>query len=338
MSNAPSLDLTAFPRYSLIEGPTPVQYLSRLSKQVGDVDIYVKRDDLMGLGGGGSKLRKLEFLLGEALAQGADTIITVGARQSNHARLTAAAAARAGLQCELVLTRMVPREDDDYIHNGNVLLDALLGARVHDLPGNADAMAFAQNRTDELRKAGRNVYVAPMGGSSAVGNLGYAACAAEILEQAHTLGVSFDRIAISNGSGGTQAGLVAGLLAMGENPTRVVSYNVLATHDNTLSNTQLKAKETFALLRPDAPFPIESVIVADGQRGEGYGIPTDAMREAVRLLATTEGLLLDPVYSGKAFAGLLHDIRNGTIARGSKVLFLMTGGLPGLYAYRSAFE
>ena len=337
MPNALALDLSAFPRYALIEGPTPIQHLSRLSKQVGDVDIYVKRDDLTGLGGGGSKLRKLEFLLGEALAQGADTIITVGARQSNHARLTAAAAARAGLACEVVLTRMVPREDDDYVHNGNVLLDALLGARIHDLPGNADAMAFAQNRADELRKAGHKVYLAPLGGSSAVGNLGYAACAMEVLDQSRALGISFDRIAVPNGSGGTQAGLVAGLLAMGEDPTRVVSHNVLATHENTLSNTQLKAKETLALLRPDAVLSDASVIVEDGQRGEGYGIPTDAMREAVRLLASVEGLLLDPVYSGKAFAGLLHDIRSRAIGQGAKVVFLMTGGLPGLYAYRSAF-
>ncbi|MEM5343096.1 D-cysteine desulfhydrase family protein [Paraburkholderia azotifigens] len=337
MSISPSLDLTAFPRYQLTEGPTPIQHLSRLSERMGDVDIYVKRDDLMGLGGGGSKLRKLEFLLGEALAQGADTIVTVGARQSNHARLTAAAAARAGLACEIVLTRTVPRDDDAYVHNGNVLLDELFGARIHDLPGNADAMAFAQHRADELRKSGRTVYLAPLGGSSAVGNLGYAACAAEILEQARAAHMSFDRIALPNGSGGTQAGLVAGLLSMREDPARVVACNVLATHENTLSNTRLKAQETLALLQPGAMLPDESVIVADGQRGEGYGIPTDAMREAVRLLASTEGLLLDPVYSGKAFAGLLHDIRNRMFAPGAKVLFLMTGGLPGLYAYRSAF-
>jgi D-cysteine desulfhydrase len=337
MGIAPSLDLTAFPRYPLIEGPTPIQHLRRLSERLGDVGIYVKRDDLMGLGGGGSKLRKLEFLLGEALAQGADTIITVGARQSNHARLTAAAAAKAGLACELVLTRAVPREDDDYIHNGNVLLDGLLGARIHDLPGDADAMAFAHGRAGDLRKAGHKVYLAPLGGSSAVGNLGYAACAAEILEQAREAGVSFDRIALPNGSGGTQAGLVAGLLAMREDPARVVSYNVLATHEDTLSNTRAKAKETLALLDPDAICSDTNIIVAQGQRGGGYGIPTDAMFEAVRLLASTEGLLLDPVYGGKAFAGLLHDIRNGAFGPGSKVLFLMTGGLPGLYAYRRAF-
>ncbi|WP_109483379.1 D-cysteine desulfhydrase family protein [Paraburkholderia sp. C35] len=337
MSNASSVDLARFPRYELIEGPTPIQHLGRLSKLLGDVDIYVKRDDLMGLGGGGSKLRKLEFLIGEALAQGADTIITVGARQSNHARLTAAAAARAGLACELVLTRMVPRDDDDYLHNGNVLLDALLGGQIHDLPGNANAMAFAQNRAEALRKQGHNVYLVPLGGSSAVGNLGYAACVAEILEQAREQGMRFDRIALPNGSGGTQAGLVAGLIALGEDPTCVVAHHVLATYDDTLSNTRQKAKETLALLRPELVLADESVIVAQGQRGEGYGIPTDAMREALRLLASTEGLLLDPVYSGKAFAGLLHDIRSGVFAPGAKVLFLMTGGLPGLYAYRSAF-
>ncbi|ACC74757.1 D-cysteine desulfhydrase family protein [Paraburkholderia phymatum] len=337
MSIAPDLDLTAFSRYRLMEGPTPIQHLGRLSKLAGNVDIYVKRDDLMGLGGGGSKLRKLEFLLGEALAQGADTIVTVGARQSNHARLTAAAAARAGLACEIVLTRTVPRDDNDYLHNGNVLLDQLLGARIHDLPGHADAMAFAQHRAEDLRKSGRKVYLAPLGGSSAVGNLGYAACAAELLGQAREAGVSFDRIALPNGSGGTHAGLVAGLLSMGEDPARVVAYNVLATHESTLANTRLKAQQTLELIQPAAILPISGVIVADGQRGDGYGIPTDAMREAVRLLASTEGLLLDPVYGGKAFAGLLQDIRSQAFAPGSKVLFLMTGGLPGLYAYRSAF-
>ncbi|SIT51485.1 L-cysteate sulfo-lyase [Paraburkholderia piptadeniae] len=337
MSASRSLDLTAFPRYPLIEGSTPIQHLSRLSNALGDVDIYVKRDDLMGLGGGGNKLRKLEFLIGEATAQGADTIVTVGARQSNHARLTAAAAAKAGLACELVLTRTVPRYDTDYLDNGNILLDTLLGARIHDLPGNADAMAFAMTRADELRQAGHNVYLAPLGGSSATGCLGYAACASEILAQAHDARLTFDRIVLPNGSGGTQAGLVAGMAAMSEDPTRVVAYNVLATHENTVSNTRIKAAEAFALLRPGMMLPEGSVVVEDGQRGEGYGIPTDAMREAVRLLASVEGLLLDPVYSGKAFAGLLQSVRSKVFAPRSKVLFLMTGGLPGLYAYRSAF-
>ncbi|MGF6778252.1 D-cysteine desulfhydrase family protein [Paraburkholderia sp. GAS334] len=338
MSQTPTLDLTAFPRYRLIEKATPVQHLPRLSRQLGDVDIYVKRDDVMGLGGGGgNKLRKLEFLLGEALAQGADTIMTVGARQSNHARLTAAAAAKAGLACELVLTRAVPRYDDDYIHNGNVLLDALLGARVHDLPGSADAMAFALNRADELRKAGHNVYLAPLGGSSAVGCLGYAAGAAEIIAQAHEAGLAFDRISLPNGSGGTQAGLIAGLLAMGQDATRVVAHTVLAPLENALATTQAKTKATLALLRPEAVVPEGAVVIKGGQLGEGYGLPTDAMREAVRLLASTEGLIIDPVYGGKAFAGLLDDIRNRQLAPRAKVLFLMTGGLPGLFAYRSAF-
>jgi L-cysteate sulfo-lyase len=337
VSQAPTLDLTAFPRYRLIDNATPIQHLPRLSSQLGDIDIYVKRDDLMGLGGGGNKLRKLEFLMGEALAQGADTIVTVGALQSNHARLSAAAAAKAGLACELVLTRAVPRDDEAYLNNGNMLLDALLGARVHDLPGSADGMAFALERAEALRKAGHNVYLSPLGGSSTVGCLGYASGAVEILGQAHDAGLTFDRIALPNGSGGTQAGLVAGFLAMGQDATRIVAHTVLAPVEKALVNTQAKVKETLALLRPHDVMPEDAVVIKSGQLGEGYGLPTDTMREAVRLLASSEGLFIDPVYGGKAFAGLLHDIRTGQIAPRSKVLFVMTGGLPGLFAYRSAF-
>jgi L-cysteate sulfo-lyase len=337
MPASADLDLIRFPRYRLLEGTTPIQHLRHLSRKLGHVDIYVKRDDLTGLGGGGSKLRKLEFLLGEALAQGADTIITVGARQSNHARLTAAAAARTGLACELVLTRSVPREDEDYMHNGNAMLDSLFGATMHDLPGGRDALAFALHRADELRKSGRRVYVAPLGGSSAVGCLGYAACAAEILAQSREAKLTFSRIALANGSGGTQAGLVAGFLALGADPTQIVGHNVLAPRQDTLTTTRAKAVETIELLLPAASTPEGAVVVKDGQLGGGYGIPTDAMREAVRMVASVEGLLLDPVYSGKAFAGLLEDIRNKAFEPGSKILFLMTGGLPGLYAYRRVF-
>jgi L-cysteate sulfo-lyase len=213
------LDLSRFPRHALLEGPTPIQHLARLSARLGGADIYVKREDLTGLGCGGNKLRKLEFLIGEALARGADTIITVGARQSNHARLTAAAAARVGLQCELVLTRTVPRSDHDYMENGNVLLDALFDARVHDLPGTANAQRFAEERANELLAQGRNVYVCPLGGSSPIGCLGYADCAAEIVAESHAQNVAFDRIVVPNGSGGMHAGLVAGFVALGLDPS-----------------------------------------------------------------------------------------------------------------------
>lgn len=333
----PKLDLCDFPRCRLLESASPIQFLPRLSHLLGGPQIYVKRDDIGGLGGGGNKLRKLEFLLGEALAQGADTIITVGGLQSNHARLTAAAAAQAGLACELVLTSMVPRKEEAYVHSGNVLLNELFGARMHDLPGGTDAMAFATQRAEELRKAGHKAYLAPLGGSSAVGCLGYVAAAAEILQQEQDAGLEFDHIVLPNGSGGTQAGLVVGLLLQGRNPQRVVAHTVLAPAQSALASTTAKIEETLALLRNTAPAPNGAVVIREEQLGEGYGIPTDAMREVVRLMASVEGLLLDPVYGGKAFAGLLQDIREKRFEPQSRVLFLMTGGLPSLFAYRSVF-
>ncbi|WP_322007558.1 D-cysteine desulfhydrase family protein [Paraburkholderia tropica] len=335
--NPTSLDLSMFPRYALLEGPTPIQHLSRLSTQLGGATIYVKRDDLNGLGGGGNKLRKLEFLMGEALARGADTIITVGARQSNHARLTAAAAARAGLQCELVLTRAVPRFDAEYLENGNILLDDLLAAHVHDLPAGTDALSFAEARADTLRSQGRNVYVCPLGGSSPVGCLGYAEGAAEIAAQSRASGIAFDHIVMPNGSGGMHAGFVAGMKALGLNPPSVTAFAVYAGAEKAHATTLDKANHTACLI--DASLRVEAgdIVIDESQLGDGYGLPTDAMRAAVRLLASTEGLLIDPVYGGKAFAGLLENVRSGRYGAHENVLFVMTGGLPGLYAYRSAF-
>lgn len=325
--------LANIPRFSLLEGATPIQPLLRLSQQLG-VNLFVKRDDLMGLGGGGNKLRKLEYLLGEALALGADTIITVGGRQSNHARLTAAAAARAGLACELVLTRNVPRHDEAYQHNGNILLDELLGATLHDLPGEADALAYAETRAEDLRAQGRQVYVCPLGGSSPLGCLGYTACAWEIAAQATAMQLDFTQLIVPNGSGGTHAGLAAGFALLEGHAHRLKSYTVLAPLKQAQATTEQKVADTLALLQASHLHP---QILLDGEHlGEGYGIPTDEMREAVQLLARTEGLLLDPVYGGKAFAGLLHDIRSQRYQPGASVLFLMTGGLPGLFAYRSA--
>lgn len=331
------LDLSMYPRQSLLEGPTPIQHLPRLSELLGGVNVFVKREDLNGVGGGGNKLRKLEFLVGEALAARADTIITVGARQSNHARLTAAAAARVGLNCELVLTRAVPRFDGDYIDNGNILLDDLFGARVHDLPGSASSQQFAEARADELRAQGRNVYVCPLGGSSPVGCLGYADCAAEIMVQAKAEGLTFERVIVPNGSGGMHAGLVAGFAALGIDPTLVLGYTVYARAEQAHSITLEKANQTAGLIDPNLRIGGNAIVIDEEQLGEGYGIPTDGMREAVKLLASKEGLLLDPVYSGKAFAGLVQGAKCGRYVPGQNILFVMTGGLPGLFAYRSAF-
>lgn len=335
------MNLARFPRTRLLPGPTPIEPLDGLNRYLGGalngVRLFVKRDDLGPIGGGGNKLRKLEFLLGAARAEGADTVITVGALQSNHARLTAAAAARSGLACELFLTRSVPRDDPDYVGNGNRLLQPLFGALIHELSAEADSLAVAEDRADYLRRQGRGVYVFPSGGSSAVGCLGYATCAAEIVAQSAETGIEFVEVVAANGSSGTHAGLVVGLAAMGRDPRLVKAHTVLATEAEARATTLRKAQETLSLLSSSDHLTDADIRIDGGARGQGYGIPTEAMIEAVRLMARTEGLLLDPVYSGKAFAGLLQDIREGAYRPGAAVLFLMTGGVPGLFAYRSVF-
>ncbi|WHU01855.1 D-cysteine desulfhydrase family protein [Sphingomonas sp. NIBR02145] len=326
------MNLDAFPRIALFDAPTPIQRLERVENALGlkGARLFVKRDDLMGLGGGGNKLRKLEYLLGAAIAEDCDTFITTGARQSNHARLSAAAAARMGLKAELMLTDTVPREDPAYLHNGNQLLDGLFGAVVHHLPRGSDSLAAAQARAEILRAEGRKVYVVGSGGSSPVGALGYARCAAEIGAQESELGLRFSTVIVANGSHGTHAGLAAGI----DDPRRVLSFTVLAELAEAERGTLALANETRALLGR-AALEAEHLRIDGSQRGEAYGIPTEAMLAAVRLMARQEGLLIDPVYSGKAFAGVLAGLAGGSLT--GDVLFVMTGGTPGLYAYQPAF-
>ncbi|MGE8067051.1 D-cysteine desulfhydrase family protein [Pseudomonas sp. NPDC089569] len=331
--------LAAYPRAALLEGPTPIQKLSRLSSlpEFNGCNLYVKRDDLTGLGGGGNKLRKLEFLLGEALAEGADTLVTWGGFQSNHARLTAAVAARHGLACELILTPSAVRSDQDFCHNGNVLLDGLFGANIHRLARGVAPDVHAGQLVETLKGQGKKPFVMPLGGSSPRGSLGYAACAAEILRQADALGIHFDQIVVPNGSAGTHSGLLAGV-TLARASTQILGYSVLATEEQALATTLEKTRQTLQLLAPSVALVEHTVSVDGSQRGDAYGAPTDAMLEAVRLLASHEGLLIDPVYGGKAFAGLLAAVRRGDYPAGSHLLFVMTGGLPGLFAYRSAFD
>jgi L-cysteate sulfo-lyase len=342
MTSQSPIDATRFPRFPLTGEPTPIQRLARLEALLGDelrgVRLYAKRDDHMPLGGGGNKLRKLEFLIGRALADGADTLITMGGLQSNHARLTAAAAARAGLACELMLARPVPRDDVDYERNGNVLLDGIFGAKVHDFRGTVDTVALAEARAKVLHGEGRQASVIPTGGSTPLGSLGYVVCAQEIAAQSQSLGVAFGAVVLANGSSGTHAGLAAGFAALGQGASLVRSYAVLHDEGKTLDKTRELAREALALMQSEARIADGDIRIDGSHRGEGYGIPTAGMMEAVRLMARTEGLLLDPVYSGKAFAGLLADIRAGHYAAGQNVLFVMTGGAPGLFAYRTAFE
>lgn len=324
--------IEAFPRIPLFDAPTPIQRMERIEAALGlkDARLFVKRDDLMGLGGGGNKLRKLEYLLGAAIAQGCDTFVTTGARQSNHARLSAAAAARMGLAAELMLTDTVPREDPSYLHNGNQLLDGLFGATVHHLPRGADSLVAAHARAEALRAEGRTPYVVGSGGSSPVGALGYVSCAQEIQAQEAELGLRFGSVIVANGSHGTHAGLAAGM----DDPKRVLSFTVLAELAEAERGTLALANATRALLGASA-LGEEDIRIDGSQRGEAYGIPTEAMLAAVRLMARAEGLLIDPVYSGKAFAGVLAGLRDGSLT--GDVLFVMTGGTPGLYAYQPAF-
>ncbi|WP_415768712.1 D-cysteine desulfhydrase family protein [Pseudomonas sp. LB3P38] len=334
--------LSSFARADLLQGPTPIQHAERLEHLLGlksqGIGLFLKRDDHMLIGGGGNKLRKLEFHIGAALAAGVDTVITVGGIQSNHARLTAAVCARLGLACELILTRAVPKIDVDYELNGNVLLDQLFGANLQVLAGGSDSLAEAETRATQLRDSGRNVLVIPTGGSTPLGSLGYARCAAEIAQQETELGLTFNQVVVPNGSAGTHAGLAAGFQLLGRGTSIVKSYSVLSDRDTSAARTRQLTQDALALLGSSVIVQAEEIAIDGSQLGDGYGLPTPAMQEAVRLMARAEGLLIDPVYSGKAFAGLLADLRQGRFRSGDNVLFVMTGGTPGLFAYRETFQ
>lgn len=320
-------------RVELARLPTPLEALNRLSAHLGGPRVLVKRDDETGLGLGGNKLRKLEFLLGEAIAQGADTILTAGSMQSNHARQTAAACAKLGLACELVL-RGRPYPSDPYLHSGNLLLDQLLGARISVIdPAGSREDALAQ-RAEELRASGAKPYVIPVGGSCLVGCFGYALCAEEVIEQSKDQGLHADAIVVATSSCGTHAGLVAGLHAI-KAKTRVVGIAVESDRASQEERVYALAAETAEALGAKA-LPRDKVIVFDDFVGPGYAEATQEMRMAIQLTARTEGLILDPVYTGKAMAGLIGLVRRGYFKRDENLVFLHSGGAPGLFGYPEA--
>ncbi|HEX2313409.1 MAG TPA: D-cysteine desulfhydrase family protein [Thermomonospora sp.] len=320
--------LARFPRVALGHWPTPLERCDRLSELLGGLEIWIKRDDCTGLALGGNKTRKLEFLLGRALAEGHDTVVTFGAVQSNHARQTAAACARLGLRCEVLLTRMVPRTDTLYETSGNLLLDGLLGAGVRFVDG-PDAIAAA------LADIGP-AYVIPTGGSDPTGALGYVNAAHELTAQltpAH--GASggpgrVDRVVVATSTAGTAAGLCVGLAQAGLG-TRVDAVAVYRSVEETTRALDRLVDETAGLL--GVPAPAGGREVHGDWLGPGYGVATPEMTEAVRMFARTEGVLLDPVYSGKAAAGLAGLVRSGRIGAGETVVFWHTGGAPGLFVY-----
>jgi L-cysteate sulfo-lyase len=317
-------------RLRLAHLPTPLERLERLSRELGGPRIWVKRDDLTGLAGGGNKTRKLEFLLGDALDQGADTVMTTGAVQSNHARQTAAACARLGVGCELFLKEPAPDRGESYGHSGNVLLDRIFGAKVRILPSSSNAETAMDEHAEALRREGRRPYSIPVGGSNAVGALGYIECARELSAQAHGMGLVIDTIVHASASHGTQAGLAVGL-AINGTKARLLGMGVSGSAQQARANVERIAAVTCELL--GSPPRFAEIEVDDRFVGEGYGTPTPEGLAAIRLLARLEGLLLDPVYTGKAMAGLLAMVREGRFSDKQNVVFLHTGGWPALFAY-----
>ena len=331
------MKLSTFPRIRITHGPTPLEFMPRLTESLGGPNLYIKRDDCTGLGTGGNKTRKLEFLMADALAQNADTIITQGATQSNHARQTVAIAAKMGLRCEILLEDRTGSKIEEYKHSGNVFLDHLYGAHVRELAGGTDMNAAMEMRAGELRVKGRKPYIIPGGGSNPTGALGYVVCALEMVDQFNNLGLDVSCVVHATGSAGTQAGLLAGLQGT-RSLIPVLGIGVRAAKEAQETSVFNLAVKTAELLGVPGAVARDSVVANCDYVGGGYGIPTPGMVEAVTMLARLEGILLDPVYSGKGMAGLIDLCRKGHFKKGENVVFIHTGGAVALYAYTQAFQ
>lgn len=327
------MGLTAFRRVPLATLPTPLQLAERLTEQLGGPRIYIKRDDLTGLAFGGNKTRKLEYLLADAQDQGATHLITAGGIQSNHVRQTAAAARLGGMQAELVLTA----PDDAPPVQGNYLLDRLLGARCHIVPADANVTLKMGEIAADLKDQGERPYIIPVGGSNAVGALGYVGAMLEMNAQLWEQSVNANWLYHAAGSGGTQAGIVLGAALYGAE-YQVVGVAVSGTGDQKVERALELVNQTANLLEVENPVRSEQVISDDSQVGPGYGIPTADTLEAIQILARTEGIFLDPVYTGKAFAALLADVRSGKLTADDTVIFLHSGGAPALFAKREELD
>ena len=324
--------LTGFPRVPLAHLPTRLEIMPRLSEELGGPEIWVKRDDCTGLATGGNKTRKLEFSMGEAQECGADTIITVGAVQSNHVRQTAAAACKLGMKCEVLLEHRVTDPSDLYRTSGNVLLDRIFGASLREYDAGTDFEEAMREVAAEVRAAGGTPYIVPGGASNPVGALGYVGCGEELLQQCEEQDVRFSHIVTATGSAGTHAGLVVGLRGNGSD-LPILGIGVNAAQTAQEEKVYKLAVETAELVEKPGCVARDDIVADCNYIGPGYGRPTAAMNEAVLLLARTEGLLFDPVYSGKALAGMIDYVRQGRFEKGQRIVFLHTGGAAGLFAY-----
>ncbi len=329
---AARIDFDTFPQIKLCHRSTPIEAMPRMSELLGGPRLFIKRDDCTGLATGGNKTRKLEFLVGEAVRENADMLITQGAVQSNHVRQTAAAAAKVGMKCHVLLERRVPDRDASYEATGNVLLDTLFGATHEFRPAGLDMNAEAIAVADALRAEGHKPYFIPGGGSNPTGALGYANCAQEIADHTKETGQSFDWLVMGTGSTGTQAGLVAGFHAIGHD-LPVMGVSVRQPREKQMNAVHALTQKTLEKLGAEG-IPLSKILVDDGYVGEGYGIPAESTLEAIHITARQEGILLDPVYSAKGMAGLIGMVRSGFFKPTDNVLFLHTGGATALFAYQ----
>jgi D-cysteine desulfhydrase len=332
------MNFTQFPRRKYIQSFTPIEPMPGLSRFLGgNVNLYIKRDDLLPGAGGGNKTRKLEFCIADAMEKGADTIVTCGAIQSNHCRLTLSWAVKEGLDCHLILEERVKGAYNPDA-SGNNFLYQLMGVKsIEVVPGGTDMMAAMEKKAAELSGEGKKPYMIPVGASNAIGALGYAACALETMVQLNDMPLKIDHMVLPSGSAGTHAGMVVGMTGM-DSGIPVTGMNVSRQKQAQEEIVYGLALETAARLGITKEIPRDAVVCFDQYVGPGYSIPTDAMVEAVKLFAQTEAILLDPVYSGKAAAGLIDLIRKDHFAPGANVLFLHTGGSPALFAYMDTFR
>lgn len=326
------MHLARFPRTRLAHLPTPLEPMPNLTRLLEGPTLYVKRDDCTGLATGGNKTRKLEFLVADALERGADTLVTHGAVQSNHVRQTAAAACRFGLRCEALLERRVPIEDTAYETSGNVLFDRMFDAELRYLPAGTDMDVACAELVEEIKSRGGKPYYIPGGGSNSTGALGYVNAALELLGQANEQGLRVDCVVHGSGSTGTQAGLLAGFEGT-HSGIDVLGISVRQPKEAQEAAVLRTASATAEHLGIEGAIDPARVVASGDYVGEGYGIPAESTLEAIDLAARHEGLLLDPVYSGKGMAGLIALCRKGYFSAGENVVFLHTGGQAALFAY-----
>ena len=330
------MNLGRFPRIRFAHLPTPLEHMPNLSRQLGGPEIWIKRDDCTGMSTGGNKTRKLEFLMAEARDQGADIVLTQGATQSNHARQTAAFAARMGMACHILLEDRTGKTDLDYTTNGNVLLDWLHGASIEHRPANPDMNGEMMKVAERMKAEGHKPYAIPGGGSNPTGAIGYVNAAIELVTQANDMGLRIDHVVHATGSAGTQAGLVAGLCGINSG-VPLLGIGVRAPKDRQEENVYKLAALTAEKCGCPGAVKREDVVANCDYVGKGYGFPGPDTLAAIELLARTEAILLDPVYSGTGMAGLIDLCRKGVFRKGQNVVFIHTGGAVGLFGYADDF-